>query len=93
MPTNPRRVTEIAIEFKNVLVGDVWVASGQSNMEFDVLSSDGGSAAIADAAKKADIVGEAYPPYKDGLPDYVKLQNAAAPKKLAREFAISSGSP
>jgi ATP-dependent phosphofructokinase / diphosphate-dependent phosphofructokinase len=34
------------------------------------------------------IVGEAYPPYKDGLPDYVKLQNAAVPKKLAREFAV-----
>jgi ATP-dependent phosphofructokinase / diphosphate-dependent phosphofructokinase len=34
------------------------------------------------------IVGEAYPPYKDGLPDYVKLRNTAAPKKLAREFAV-----
>jgi hypothetical protein len=27
-------------------------------------------------------------PIKDGLPDYVKLQNAAGPKKLAREFAV-----
>jgi ATP-dependent phosphofructokinase / diphosphate-dependent phosphofructokinase len=34
------------------------------------------------------IVGEAYPPFKNGLPDYVKLRNAAAPKKLNREFAI-----
>jgi 6-phosphofructokinase len=34
------------------------------------------------------IVGEAYPPFKDGLPDYVKLRNAAAPKKLTREFAV-----
>jgi 6-phosphofructokinase 1 len=34
------------------------------------------------------IAGEAYPPFKDGLPDYVKLQNAAVPKKLAREFAV-----
>jgi 6-phosphofructokinase len=34
------------------------------------------------------IVGEAYPPFKNGLPDYVKLRNAAAPKKLTREFAI-----
>jgi ATP-dependent phosphofructokinase / diphosphate-dependent phosphofructokinase len=34
------------------------------------------------------IVGEAYPPFKDGLPDYVKLKNAAVPKKLSVEFAI-----
>jgi len=34
------------------------------------------------------IVGEAYPPFKDGLPDYVKLQNAPAPKKLTQEFAV-----
>jgi 6-phosphofructokinase 1 len=34
------------------------------------------------------IVGEAYPPFKNGLPDYVKLQNVAAPKKLTSEFAV-----
>jgi 6-phosphofructokinase 1 len=34
------------------------------------------------------IVGESYPPFKNGLPDYVKLRNAAAPKKLAEEFAV-----
>jgi ATP-dependent phosphofructokinase / diphosphate-dependent phosphofructokinase len=35
------------------------------------------------------IVGEAYPPFdRNGLPDYVKLQNAAAPKKLTSEFAV-----
>ena len=34
------------------------------------------------------IVGEAYPPFRDGLPDYVKLQNKAVPKKLATAFAL-----
>jgi hypothetical protein len=34
------------------------------------------------------IVGEAYPPFKNGLPDYVKLQNVAAPKKLTTEFVV-----
>lgn len=29
------------------------------------------------------IEGEDYPPYKDGLPDYVRLQNVAVPKKLS----------
>lgn len=34
------------------------------------------------------VVGESYPPFKGGLPDYVKLQNAAAPKMVTTEFAI-----
>src|SRR5262249_44217104 len=34
------------------------------------------------------IVGEAYPPFKNGLPDYVTLQNVAVPKKLTRVFAV-----
>ena len=28
------------------------------------------------------IKGEDYPPYKDGLPQYVRLKNVAIPKKL-----------
>jgi ATP-dependent phosphofructokinase / diphosphate-dependent phosphofructokinase len=34
------------------------------------------------------IGGEAYPPFKNGLPDYVSLQNVATPKKLTRMFAV-----
>jgi hypothetical protein len=34
------------------------------------------------------VVGEAYPAFKNGLPEYVKLQNAPAPKKLKGEFAV-----
>ena len=34
------------------------------------------------------IVGEAYPPFKNGLPDYMKLQNVAVPKKLTNEFTV-----
>ena len=33
------------------------------------------------------IKGEDYPPYKDGLPQYVRLKNVAVPKKL-EEFKI-----
>ena len=29
------------------------------------------------------IKGEDYPPFKDGLPQYVRLKNVAVPKKLA----------
>lgn len=34
------------------------------------------------------IKGEDYPPYKDGLPQYVRLKNVAVPKKLKTEFKI-----
>jgi 6-phosphofructokinase 1 len=30
------------------------------------------------------IKGEDYPPYKDGLPKYVRLKNVAVPKKLKK---------
>jgi sialate O-acetylesterase len=35
--------------FKNVLVGEVWVCSGQSNMEFALVNSKDGASAIAEA--------------------------------------------
>ena len=34
------------------------------------------------------IAGEDYPPYRNGLPAYVKLKNVAVPKKLKTEFKI-----
>jgi len=34
------------------------------------------------------IKGEDYPPYKDGLPQYVTLKNIAVPKKLKTTFEI-----
>jgi 6-phosphofructokinase len=34
------------------------------------------------------IQGEAYPPYRGGLPDYVTLRNVAVPKKLADTFVV-----
>lgn len=35
------------------------------------------------------IQGEAYPPYKGGMPDYVKLKNRLAAKKLKEAFILS----
>ena len=34
------------------------------------------------------VQGEDYPPYRNGLPAYVKLRNTAVPKKLKTEFKI-----
>jgi 6-phosphofructokinase 1 len=65
------------------------VANQEKLMPPDFISADGFG--ITEAARRylaPLIIGEAYPPYKNGLPDYVKLQNVAAPKKLTREFAV-----
>src|SRR5882672_4926134 len=37
------------LTFKNVLVGDVWICSGQSNMEFQLINAKGATEAIAQA--------------------------------------------
>jgi ATP-dependent phosphofructokinase / diphosphate-dependent phosphofructokinase len=65
------------------------VANQEKLLPPDFISADGFG--ITEAARRylaPLIVGEAYPPFKYGLPDYVKLQNVAAPKKLTSEFAV-----
>src|SRR6266850_2369670 len=37
------------LTFRNVLVGDVWICSGQSNMEFPLVNATGGAEAMAQA--------------------------------------------
>jgi len=34
------------------------------------------------------IAGEAYPPYRDGLPDYVHIKGVSARRKLKDEFKV-----
>ncbi|MGH8304181.1 MAG: diphosphate--fructose-6-phosphate 1-phosphotransferase, partial [Steroidobacteraceae bacterium] len=34
------------------------------------------------------IAGEAYPPYRNGLPDYARIRGVAVPRKLADEFKL-----
>src|SRR5690606_23855027 len=34
------------------------------------------------------IRGEAYPPYRNGLPDYVKLKAKPVPRRLSNEFVL-----
>jgi 6-phosphofructokinase 1 len=66
------------------------VANQEKLLPPDFIRADGFG--ITEAARRylaPLIVGEAYPPFKNGLPDYVKLQNVAAPKKLTTEFTVS----
>ena len=34
------------------------------------------------------MAGEDYPPYRNGLPRYIRLKNIAVKKKLARQFTV-----
>ena len=65
------------------------VANQEKLMPPDFISADGFG--ITEAARRylaPLIIGEAYPPFKHGLPDYIKLRNAALPKKLTTDFAV-----
>ena len=65
------------------------VANQEKLLPPDFISQDGFG--ITQAARRylaPLIIGESYPPFKEGLPDYVKLQNVVAPKKLASTFTV-----
>jgi len=65
------------------------IANVEKKMPRDFISADGFH--ITDACRRylsPLIAGEDYPPYKNGLPAYITLNNAAVPKKTGRTFAI-----
>ncbi len=65
------------------------VANVEKMLPRNYISADGyGITARARAYLSPLIRGEDFPPFKDGLPQYVRLKNAAVPKKLAGEFKI-----
>ncbi|MBV8845238.1 MAG: hypothetical protein JO307_20725, partial [Bryobacterales bacterium] len=65
------------------------VANKEKLLPPDFISADGfGITAAARRYLAPLIVGEAYPPFRNGLPDYVKLRNVAVPKRLNTEFAL-----
>ena len=60
------------------------VANVEKFMPRDFITPDGfGITAKCRAYLSPLIKGEDYPPYKDGLPQYVRLKNVAVPKKLS----------
>jgi 6-phosphofructokinase len=65
------------------------VANREKNMPRDFISEDGFHITKRCRTYLEPLIkGEDYPPYKNGLPDYVKLKNAEVPKKLAAEFKL-----
>jgi ATP-dependent phosphofructokinase / diphosphate-dependent phosphofructokinase len=65
------------------------VANREKMMPRDFISEDGFGITEKCRRYLAPLMeGEAYPPYKDGLPQYVRLKNVAVPKKLKTEFKV-----
>lgn len=65
------------------------IANKEKMMPRDFISADGFHiTSKCRAYLEPLIAGEDYPPYKNGLPAYVKLKNAAVPKKLGAEFKV-----
>ena len=65
------------------------VANVEKKMPRDYITDDGFH--ITDKCRRylsPLIQGEDYPPYSNGLPQYVVLKNAAVPKKLATTFEL-----
>lgn len=64
------------------------VANVEKMMPDDFISEDGFGITQACREYLAPLIeGEDYPPYRDGLPDYVRLKNVAVAKKLS-EFKL-----
>ena len=65
------------------------VANVEKMLPRDFITKDGFG--ITDKARRylAPLIrGESPPPFKDGLPQYVRLKNVAVPKKLATAFKV-----
>jgi 6-phosphofructokinase 1 len=65
------------------------VANKEKKMPRDFITEDGfGITAPCRRYLEPLIAGEAYPPYRDGLPAYVHIKGVAARRKLKTEFKI-----
>jgi len=84
-----RRLSDVPYRWDVIEAPLSEVANREKLLPPEFISADGFG--ITETARRylaPLIVGEAYPPFKNGLPDYVKLQNAVASKKLTTEFAV-----
>jgi 6-phosphofructokinase len=84
-----RRLSDAPYRWDIIAAPLAEVANQEKLLPPDFIAADGFG--ITEAARRylaPLIVGEAYPPSKNGLPDYIKLRNVAVPKKTGREFTV-----
>ena len=65
------------------------VANKERKIPRDFITADGFGITAACRRYLAPLVaGEAYPPYKDGLPDYVRIKGARVRRRLKTDFKV-----
>ena len=65
------------------------VANVEKKMPPEFISDDGFGITAACRRYLAPLIqGEDYPPFRDGMPDYVRLKNAPVAKKLNTSFEV-----
>ncbi|MEQ8515070.1 MAG: 6-phosphofructokinase [Chromatocurvus sp.] len=65
------------------------VANREKKMPRDFITRDGfGITPKAREYLSPLVVGEAYPPYRHGLPQYTRLKNISVPRKLRKRFQV-----
>jgi ATP-dependent phosphofructokinase / diphosphate-dependent phosphofructokinase len=65
------------------------VANKEKKIPRDFITADGFGITAACRRYLAPLVaGEAYPPYKDGLPDYVRIKGARVRRRLKTDFKV-----
>lgn len=88
MPTI-ERVSDTPYQWRIGVAALQDVANREKKLPREFISADGFRiTATCRAYLQPLIQGEAYPPYKNGLPNYVRLKNVAVPKRLATTFTV-----
>ena len=65
------------------------VANQEKKLPREYIREDGfGITAACRRYLEPLVSGEAYPPYRNGLPDYVRIKGTAVRRKLKSEFKI-----
>jgi 6-phosphofructokinase 1 len=83
------RVSDKPYRWKIAVAPLAKVANAEKTLPRDFISADGFGITPKAREYLAPLMrGEAPPPFKDGLPRYVRLKNVAVPKKLAVGFAV-----
>jgi ATP-dependent phosphofructokinase / diphosphate-dependent phosphofructokinase len=84
-----RRLSDVPYRWDIIEAPLSEVANREKLLPPEFISADGFG--ITDAGRRylaPLILGEAYPPFKNGLPDYIRLKNVAVPKRLTTEYTI-----
>ena len=65
------------------------VANVEKKLPRDYITADGFSITAKARTYLSPLVrGESAPPFRDGLPRYVRLKNVAVPRRLTTEFKL-----